>query len=79
MRTRSDAAQRSTPPDAAEAPAEQQLADLKVMLHDMQERQTQAESLPRSQTDREIIAARRSEESQKDFGYCSSLQRRRQY
>jgi glycosyltransferase involved in cell wall biosynthesis len=65
MRTRSDAAQRFTPPDAAEAPAEQQLADLKGMLHDMQERQTQAESLPRSQTDREIIAARRSERAKK--------------
>src|SRR3974390_1005255 len=65
MRTRSDAAQRYTPPDAAAALAEQQLADLKATLHEMRERQPQAESLSRSQTDREIIAARRSGRAKK--------------
>ena len=65
MRTRSDAAQRYTPPDASAALAEQQLADLKTMLHEMRERQPQAESLSRSQTDREIIAARRSGRAKK--------------
>ena len=67
MRTRTDAARRYTPPDEAatearhHALAEQRLADLKAMLHDMQEKwQTQAERLSRSQTDREITAALRS-------------------